>query len=495
MPGSSSSGSTSTYATANWLFLRLIGVVYLFAFWSLALQTRGLIGHDGILPAAEYMAAVRNAADANGIGLDRYRLVPTLCWLASSDRFLEALTVGGALLAALLTLGIAPVVILPLLWIAYLSLSVVARDFLSFQWDALLLEAGLLAMFVAPCQWRHRLRDATDPPLVARWLLWWLLVRLMFGSGVVKLASGDPAWRGLTALAVHYETQPLPTPVAWYVALLPLWFHQVSTALTLGIELILPWWTFFGPRLRRVAALALMALQVLIAVTGNYTFFNLLTIALCVMLLDDGAFGVVKALRRVPQEQRTAGGWRRNWAASAAAIVTIPVSAATLGGQMGFQPPSMVLPLMSAIDPLRSVNPYGLFAVMTTTRPEIVVEGSEDGVAWRAYEFPDKPGTLTRRPPWVAPFQPRLDWQMWFAALGSWEGERWFHSFCASLLAGSPSVAGLLADNPFSGTPPQFVRATLYRYRFTDWPTRRATGAWWTRERLRDYSPVLTKPD
>jgi lipase maturation factor 1 len=478
-----------TYGAASWLFLRLLGIAYLFAFWSLAQQVPGLIGHDDVIPANEFLADVRAWAETIGPGLDRYRLAPTLFWFGSSDAALQGVAYGGAALSLFLIAGIAPAIVLPLLWAGYLSLSVVCGDFLSFQWDALLLETGLLAICVAPFAWRDRLRDATDPSAIARWLLWWLLFRLMFGSGLVKLASGDPAWRDLTALAVHYETQPIPTPAAWYVDLLPLWFQRVSTAMVLVIELAVPFLIAAGRRPRRLAAAILIGLQLLIAVTGNYAFFNLLTVALCVMLLDDGAL----AMRRLAPGSAMTAVRSRRWLPAIVAMVTVPVSVSVLGGQLGFPRPGAVRWLADAIDPLRSVNGYGLFAVMTTTRPEIIVEGSQDGSTWKAYEFFDKPGDLSRRPPWVAPFQPRLDWQMWFAALGRFEEEHWFQRFCARLLEGSPPVTKLLAVNPFPDAPPRFVRATLYRYRFTGWATGRSTGAWWVRERLGEYAPVLSR--
>jgi hypothetical protein len=239
-----------------------------------------------------------------------------------------------------------------------------------------------------------------------------------------------------------------------------------------------------------MSAFVLIGLQALIALTGNYAFFNLLTVALCVLLLDDGALGRLLPLRQVPP--RPAPGWRRHWLPIAMAVITGPVSLATLAGQAGFPPPRAIEPLRSAIEPLRSVNAYGLFAVMTTTRPEIVLEGSADGVSWRPYEFRYKPGQLVRRPAWVAPLQPRLDWQMWFAALGSVEEELWFQRFCLRLLDGSPSVAGLLAGNPFEASPPQFVRATLYRYGFVAPGTPEAAGGWWTRQRVREYLPSMS---
>src|SRR5262249_27678736 len=376
-----------------------------------------------------------------------------------------------------------------------LSLVVVCQEFLSYQWDALLLEAGFLAILLAPMTWWDGYHRASDPRRVARWLLWWLLFRLMFGSGVVKLASGDPTWRGLTALVVHYETQPLPTPLAWYAAGAPFWFHRASTAAVLGIELIVPWMILGPRRLRLSAAAVLIIMQLLIALTGNYAFFNLLTIALTVLLFDDASLERIRRLVRLPA--RAAQRPHRRWPALVpitAAIFTVPVTAVILAGQLGVRLPAsdLVAPLMSALDPVRIVNPYGLFAVMTTTRPEIIVEGSNDGVTWLPYEFHDKPGDLLRRPQWVAPFQPRLDWQMWFAALGRYEQESWFQRFCVQLLAGSPAVLNLLATNPFPGKPPQFVRGVLYQYTFADKTTHRLEGKWWRREQLGLFSPILS---
>ena len=488
-------GKERTYAVASWLFLRLLGIAYLFAFWSLALQIDGLIGSEGILPARDYLGAIGRAMDADGIGASRLATWPTIFWLDSSDRFLQSVAIAGVVMAALLAAGCIPGVLLPLLWGAYLSLSVVCGDFLSYQWDALLLETGLVAMPLGPFVWWQRPQNATNPPSIARWLTWWLLFRLMFGSGVVKLASGDPTWRGLDALAVHYETQPLPTPIAWYLAQMPLWFHRGTTAVVLALELFAPWLIFGARRARLVACTAIVALQVAIALTGNYAYFNLLTVALSLMLLDDRTFvrferaSEPAAVRRDRSRIRLGIAW-------AIAVLTLPVSVVMLATQFGIMPPgySIVSRQAALIDPFRSVNRYGLFAVMTTTRLEIVVEGSLDGLTWLPYEFRYKPGDPMRGPHWIAPFQPRLDWQMWFAALSRFEEEAWFQQFGRRLLARSPPVLRLLARDPFEGQSPRFLRAVLYRYRFSDAATRRRTGAWWTRQELGLFSPVLPAP-
>src|SRR6266571_3627167 len=433
----------SSFFLSRWLFLRLIGLTYLIAFLSLWVQIDGLIGGNGILPAASYLGQISLVA-----GPERFWRLPTLCWLNSSDTMLHALCAGGSLLSLLLIFGIAPAPCLFFLWAFYLSLSSACREFLNFQWDALLLEAGFLAIFIAPLQLRSTLGRAPPPRSLAVWLLRWLLFRLVFSSGVVKLASGDPAWRSLTALTYHYETQPLPTWIGWYAHQLPGWFQAASVVVMFFIELVLPFSIFASRRVRMFGFAGLVFLQVLIAATGNYCFFNLLSFSLCPFLL-----GTVNP--RIP------------W-------------------------PTPVIELYSLMAPFRSTNGYGLFAVMTTSRPEIVVEGSNDGEHWLAYEFKWKPGDVRRRPGFVAPHQPRLDWQMWFAALGNYEENRWFMEFLIRLLQGSRPVLGLVAHNPFPEAPPRYARALVYDYHFTDLATRRSDSAWWRREYKGPYCPVVS---
>jgi hypothetical protein len=457
------------YAFARFVFLRLLGCVYLCAFASLIPQIVGLVGRNGILAAGP------------------------------DDAILRAACIGGALVSLVLVAGFIPIVAVPLLWLLYWWLSTIGAEFLSYQWDALLLETGALAMLVAPRVWRERANDPHEPPRVAVWLMWWLLFRLMFGSGAVKLASGDPTWRDLTAMTFHYETQPIPNPVAFYVHHLPVAFNKASTALTLAIELVAPFLIVAPRRLRLVGAVLLVGLQLLIAATGNFAFFNLLAIALCVWLVDDAY--VASAFRRTVRDggaihegPAKAGRHVRDGLSIAAAVVIVPVSLLYFTSSLGLLIPGLELaaPIAQIVAPLRSVNSYGLFAVMTTTRPEIIVEGSDDGESWQAYEFAYKPGDLRRRPPVVAPHQPRLDWQMWFAALGRYDENPWFQNFCVRLLRGTPEVQHLLARDPFNGRAPRYVRAVLYQYHFAEIGKRHAEGVWWTRERLGDYSPVLT---
>ncbi|HEX5398225.1 MAG TPA: lipase maturation factor family protein, partial [Verrucomicrobiae bacterium] len=410
--------------------------------------------------------------------------------------------VAGTVLAILLIVGIAPVPCLALLWLFYLSLAAVGLDFLSFQWDNLLLEVGFLAIFFAPLQWLPR-RPSREPPpsRLVLWLLRLLLFKLMFSSGCVKLLSGDPNWRDLTALTFHYYTQPLPTWIAWYAKQLPLWFQKCSCAMMFAIELGAPWLMFGPRRIRFVGAAALAFLQVLILLTGNYTFFNCLTLALCLLLLDDICLEKIlpAKLRRLfsfrpqPSASSLSLRWPR-FIIVPLTVVILSVSGFQLAITLGFRSP-LLHPfawVAQQLAPLRTVNNYGLFAVMTTGRREIIVEGSNDGTNWLAYEFKYKPGNVDRRPVFIAPFQPRLDWQMWFAALGNVRQNPWFVNFCERLLQGSPDVLALLEKNPFPGHPPRYIRAELYDYHFTNFAERRATGAWWKRKKVGEYLPPIS---
>lgn len=487
-----------THRLVQWLFLRGLGLAYLVAFLSLWTQIGGLIGHDGILPVDRLMAAVREQYDLHGIGWDRYRLLPTLCWLDSSDGFLGLQCAAGAVLAAALMVGLAPVPCLALLWLLYLSLASVGREFLGFQWDSLLLEAGFLALFLAPLRlwpWRSPI---PPPSRLAVWLLRLLLFKLMLSSGCVKLSSGDPTWRQLTALSFHYQTQPLPTWLAWYANQWPLWFHQACCGFMFTVELIVPFLIFAPRRLRFLGGFLFISLQILILVTGNYAFFNLLTLALCLVLFDDSALRALlpaALARRLEDadEPPTRPRWHRA-ASWTAAVLVVPLTLAQVNLSMGT--PLTVPRALELVDawllPLRTINGYGLFAVMTTERKEIVVEGSEDGVTWLPYQFKYKPGDLNQRPTFVAPHQPRLDWQMWFAALGGPRDHRWFVALCIRLLQGKPKVLALLQKNPFPEHPPKFLRAELYEFDFTESAERHETGAWWRRKRLGEYLPPIS---
>lgn len=481
-----------SFQLSTWLFLRLLGLAYFFAFLSLATQIIGLVGGNGILPATEFLTLVRLR-----IGPDGYHLFPTLAWLSASDTALRGMCVGGVAASILLILDIAPIPLLAVLWALYLSLVTVGQDFLAFQWDSLLLEAGFLAIFVAPWRLLPRRRLGTAAPQFVRWLLWFLLFRLMFSSGVVKLASGDRTWRNLTALQYHYYTQPLPTPIAWYANLAPAWFQHASVVFVFFIELAVPF-LIFAPRLWRFAgAVLMMILQVLIAMTGNYAFFNLLTVALCMLLFDDASIerffprALAERLRSKPLNKRRFS--LRVWITAPLALLIFAAGLLQLADilSVGWLPISG-FQMLTEIAPLRLVNSYGLFAVMSTRRPEITIQGSNDGQTWTDYEFKYTPGDVSRAPRWVEPFQPRLDWQMWFAALGDYSSSPWFSRLVYQLLRGAPPVLRLLARNPFPQSPPKYVRALIYDYQFTTWPERRARGDWWSRRLLGDYFPAAS---
>jgi hypothetical protein len=322
----------------------------------------------------------------------------------------------------------------------------------------------------------------------------------MFSSAAVKLGSGDPTWRSLTALRYHYETQPLPTGIGWVFHQLPASFHTVSCVFLLFVELVVAFLVFLPRRGKQLAFAFLVPLQILIALTGNYAFFNLLAVALCILLIDDAAFLRLssRAQRGISPSIRgdsTTRSWPRAFLVPFAAVIllssTIQLALTVRRSAQGL--PRAALTVIQWIEPFRSVNRYGLFAIMTTRRPEIIVEGSENGRTWKPYEFPWKPGDVRRRPGFVAPHQPRLDWQMWFAALQTCEENPWFLNFLARLLQGEPAVLRLLERNPFPAGPPRFVRAMLYDYRFTDRAARRSTGAWWRRDLLGLYCPVVSR--
>ena len=482
-----------SHLLTRWIYLRLLGIIFFIAFASFGVQWKGLIGEHGILPAGKLMEAV-----AGALGPRRFTAYPTLLWLAPSDESIGLLCLAGVLLSCLLILDFAPGPILILLWAAYLSLVTVGGDFLAFQWDILLLETGFLSAFFAPWKLLPGLHRDTGPSAASLWLLRFLLFRLMFASGVVKLASGDPTWWGLSALRVHYETQPLPTAMGWYAHQLPAALQRLSAGVMFAIELGLPFLIFLPRRPRLLAFAGFVFLQLLIAITGNYCFFNLLTVALCLLLLDDALLArfFPPGMRAQSEAPRTPG-WRVLVRAPVIAILVIgilplQIMALSRCARRSVPWPETLRAAERAVLPFRTVGSYGLFARMTTDRNEIVVEGSDDGTRWEAYEFKWKPGDLRRVPGWVQPHQPRLDWQMWFAALGSVRDNPWFQNFMVRLLQGSQDVLVLLESNPFPAGPPRYVRAVLYRYHFTDPGQRRHDGTWWRREPRGLYCPPLS---
>jgi predicted DCC family thiol-disulfide oxidoreductase YuxK len=519
-----------TYFWARRWFLRALGLIYLTAFVSLWVQVDGLVGGDGMSPVSRFLPAVRQQ-----LGPDAYFVLPTLCWFDSSNAFLHFLCGGGVALSLLLIFGIAPALSLAVLFIFYLSLTIAGQVFLNFQWDVLLLETGFLSIFLAPWRlwprelmwWPGSAPPATVAPVsrVGLFLLKFLLFKLMLMSGMVKLTSGDASWgwanhsfhwNALTALDYHYWSQPLPTVFGWWADKSPEWFKHFSVAFCLVVEIIAPFFIWAARRPRLIAAGSMIFLQIVIALTGNYCFFNLLTIALCLLLIDDSVIASLcrgAFLRRVPstaarrrsyigapdassaRTSRALPDRMRSYAAMAVIVVTLPINAWHIFS--AFKPEARPLGWLAnfyaQLEPFRVVNGYGLFRVMTKDRCEIVVEGSSDGFDWAPYEFKWKPGDVKRAPAWCAPHQPRLDWQMWFAALETPEQNPWLVGLIVRLLEGSQDVNGLLAHNPFPDKPPRYIRAMFYRYRFTTSDEHRQTGAWWKRQELREYLPTISR--
>jgi predicted DCC family thiol-disulfide oxidoreductase YuxK len=533
------------FRLTRFVFLRLLAFSYLAAFLSLGSQVHGLVGERGLLPAGELLRAVHEAR--GGLA---YWLLPTLGWLGAGDTALGVLCYGGAVAALLALLGFAQGPLLAVCWAFYLSLVHLGQDFLSFQWDILLVETGFIALMLAPwAQLRPRLpRDEPKPPTAAIWLLRLLLFKLMFSSGLTKLTWGDPTWRDWSALTYHYWTQPIPTPLAWYANQLPRALQAFSCAVMYVIELGLPFLIAAPRRPRRVALYGFLTLQALIAATGNYGFFNLLAVVLCVPLLDDrswpaalrkltlgpelpgqpsAACGVTDAQPqdRPPQDQErptqerpdpaAATGDTAGWelrpakdaepaAARRAAVMLLATFVALLSipplvdifhtGYWSRHRGHPLLRLSAITSPFLLSSSYGLFRTMTTTRPEIQIEVSDDSQTWREIAFRYKPGDPARAPRFFPPHMPRLDWQMWFAALGAervlgdpvatraWltGKEFWLQRLLVAILRGEPQILELLEPPPFGKTPPRYVRLVLWQYRFTDggqdWWQRRRTG-------------------
>lgn len=455
-----------SYSLVSWVFLRLLGAIYIAAFASLGAQILGLVGEQGVLPVRDYLAAAHRI-----LGDSAYRMLPTLFWVNSGDRALAAGTVAGALLGLLVAVNRWTRPALAGSFALYLSYVYAGQDFMSFQWDTLLLESGFLAIFL------------TGGSRIVVWLYRWLVFRYLFLAGAVKLLSGDPTWRDLTALEYHFWTQPLPTPLAWYAAQLPSWLLIAGTAATLVIEIGCVFLIFLPRRLRAAAAFCVLLLQALILLTGNYNFFNLLTMGMCVFLFDDAALQRLapqwlqsRVQRRAPLPSR-----RETVIAAVLALIVLPVGLNRIWETAAHADLPVLGAVTRAVSPLFIVNPYGLFAVMTTARPEIAIEGSADGRVWLEYIFRYKPGPLARPASWNIPHQPRLDWQMWFAALGGPRDNPWILALMRRLLEGSPPALALLDSNPFPDSPPKYVRAELYDYRFADRGTHAATGHWWVR--------------
>jgi predicted DCC family thiol-disulfide oxidoreductase YuxK len=464
------------YDLAAFIFLRLMGLIYLSAFVSFGVQALGLIGSHGILPVAELVKLIGNSA-----GVERFYVMPMLFWISASDLAIRLVCWTGAGFSLLLILNVLPRLSLLALYVLYLSLLYGGQTFMSFQWDTFLLEAGFLSLLLS---------FAKTPGI---WLLRWLLFRFMFMSGVVKLLSGDPNWWNLSALTYHFFTQPLPTPLAWYAAHLPPPLLRVATASLFFVELVLPFLIFCPRRLRFCAAFGILLLQSCILITGNYNWFNLQTMLLCMLLFDDAALRKClprRLVRLLSSRFRQPSSKPATVMVGVWGVVLVLLSLVEMDLRFGGSPPTALREMDQLIEPLRMVSSYGLFSVMTTERNEIIIEGSDDGAEWREYEFRYKPGDVARRPRWNIPHQPRLDWQMWFAALDDPRRVIWFSHFLERLLQNEPAVTALLQKNPFADKAPQYIRAQFYGYAFSS-SEEMQHGLWWQRRSVGLYFPVV----
>ncbi|PCI29398.1 membrane protein [Candidatus Wolfebacteria bacterium] len=464
-----------SYTVLKWFFFRLLAVVYFLAILSFMVQMIGLIGPEGILPLGQFFDAV-----SQQVGSQSLWIVPSLFWISTSSTFLYLVAFVGLISSLLLFFRVRERTNLVILFAVYLSFVSAGQIFMSYQWDVFLLEVGFLAILFSLWQ-----------PII--WLLRFLLFKVIFLSGLMKLLSGDPTWRDLSALTYHYMTQPLPTPLAWYVHNLPAWIHEFSVVLVLISQIIIAFFIFAPRRLRHFTACTIIGVEVLILLTGNYSFFNILTITLALLLFDDQ---LVKRFIPAWISDRIAKGkqlsvprFGRIVVGTIAAMLVF-VSIFQMFGRITGSLPQPLRSISGAVQPLHIVNNYGLFAVMTTSRHEIIIEGSYDKEIWIPYEFKYKPGKVHRSLPLVAPHQPRLDWQMWFASLrGNYQNAPWTSNFALRLLEGSPSVVNLLETNPFPDKPPTFIRALVYNYEFTTKEEREVSGNIWKREFLGLYLP------
>ncbi|MEG9437420.1 lipase maturation factor family protein [Edaphobacter sp. HDX4] len=494
---------------ARWLFLRALGLIYFSAFFALLFQVRGLIGPQGVLPAANYLQEVRS------LGALRFWYTPTLLWFSSGDHMLMSLCWIGLIASLILVANIWPRVMLLVCFACFLSFVSAAQDFSGYQSDGMLLEAGFLSLFLAPSGIFPGLGIKQRPVRAAMFLLLWEWFRIYFQSGVVKLESGDPTWRNLTAMYEYYQNGPLPTWIGWYLQHLPHWFHIATAAATLGMELGLVWLAFLPRPWKIVCFFIVTAWQVGVIATANYTFLNYLVLILAVFLLDDAFLQ-----RFLPRRWRT--GLERDESGPRPDAPIADVEEEKIQARSHFLAPARsamfavmltwifyatAVPLVQmfwhearlptkpliALEPFRIANQYGLFAVMTPHRYEIEFQGSNDGEYWVAYPFRYKPQGLKDRPRIYAPYQPRFDWNLWFASLGSWQQYPLVPRTEELLLENDRAVLELFAGNPFPNAPPRLVRAVLWQYWFSTPQQKHAEGIWWRRQFLGAYGPTLTQ--
>jgi hypothetical protein len=444
---------------ARWIFLRALGLIFFSAFYSLWFQIHGLIGARGILPAGEYLTLAKRV-----IGAKAFWYVPSLLWINASDAALTTLVIVGALASITLVLNVFPRVSIAVAMLCFLSFIAAAQDFSSYQSDGMLLEAAFLSLFLGAKQ---------PPSLAAVFLLRWEWFRIYFESGLVKVLSGEEQWRNFTAMDKYYENGPLPTFIGWHVQQLPHPFHATTTVATLIVELFIVWLMFVPSRRVKLALFAVTSLlQIGIILTGNYAFLNYLVLALGILLIEDPR----------PAPRGEGGAERRVRGVVAAILTTHFITTTVMFFFTGF-------PTARLLAPTRIVNSYGLFAVMTRARYEIEFQGTRDGATWIAYPFRYKPQDPKEAPRIYAPYQPRFEWNLWFASLSNVAENQWVMNTETRLLENSPPVLQLFRSNPFRDKPPIKVRVMLWQYWFTTSEERAKTGAWWNRQLIGEYAP------
>lgn len=462
----------ASYTYAAHLLPRLLGLIYFFALGALLLQIKGLIGKDGILPLKKFLEFIHFYHPEK-----KFSLTPTLFWINCSDRAIVGLTLVGTLLSLTLMFGYYPSLILALLFIIHLSIVTAGQDFLSFGWEGLLLEITFQTFLIS----------LTAVPTMMVWIsLNFLLLRFHLQAGTNKLFYGDSSWKDLTAIAYHYQSQPLPNTVAWYAHKLPMSFQKMSVVLMYLIEIVVPFGLFFGEGIRLFTFITLFSLQYLIWLTGNFSYLNFLTAVFLVILVSNSYLSPFFTY----ESQQIETPLFLEIALSAIGVILISLQSLRLWHH--FSPTSFCSKIFRKLSPFHLVNTYAIFAGMTKVRYEIVVEGSEDGAEWKEYLFSYKPSEVTRRPRRIAPYQPRLDWQMWFLPFHEFESAEWFQKFLYHLLKGTPSVLQLIRYNPFKDQPPRYIRAVIYEYQFTSWAEKNSNGNWWKRSFVDFYSPMLS---
>jgi hypothetical protein len=485
-------GSTPTYWLTRFVLLRLLGALYAVAFLVAINQLLPLIGTEGLLPVGLYLQQISAALGSPGAGFVH---LPSVFWLAHSDGALLGAAWLGFVLSSLVVAGYANAVLLAVLWVLYLSFVHVGQEWYGYGWEIQLTETGFLAIFLCPLlDGRPFPRRAPPTPILG--LFRWLAFRVMLGAGLIKV-RGDESWRNSTALYYHFETQPIPGPLSRWFHFLPHSVLQVGVWFNWLAELVAPFFVF-GPRTaRHVAGVVIVLFQLSIMLSGNLSFLNWLTILPALACFDDGFWARLLPRRLVQRAATAAAQAEESPPMRATAwVVTAVIALLSIQPALNLVSPGQVM--NTSFDPLGLVNTYGAFGTVGQERLNVVFEGTNDeqpsdSARWLPYRYKGLPVALDQRPPQVAPYQLRLDWQMWFASMASPADYPWTLHLVWKLLHNDAGAVGLFANNPFPGRPPRYIRAVRYRYAFA--PPRNLRGQWWRRERVDIWLPALSADD